>query len=64
MIKGYYGLEFEKQIFCPECLQKKPVSQARAVGLNQIRSATLNGDETMRCQYGHLVDAILLTVIF
>uniref|UniRef100_A0A6V2IF37 Serine protease n=2 Tax=Ditylum brightwellii TaxID=49249 RepID=A0A6V2IF37_9STRA len=64
VMRGYGGLEFEKQIICPECLQKKPVSQASTFEFNQIRSVTLNGDETMRCQCGHLVDAILLTGFF
>jgi len=57
----YGGLEYEKQGFCPECLSKKAVSQASSWDWSTLRSASKNGDESVRCHHGHRVNTGLVT---
>ena len=62
-MEEYGGLEFEKQAVCPECLAKRPVSRACLWDLSLLRAAARNGDETMRCQFGHRIETRLITGI-
>lgn len=63
VMEEYGGLEFEKQAVCPECLAKRPVSRACLWDLSLLRAAARNGDETMRCQFGHRIETRLITGI-
>jgi len=63
VMQEYRGLEYEKQGFCPECLSKKPVSEASCWDFHVIRDAVENGEPTMHCSYGHRVDTRLLVGI-
>ena len=56
----YGGVEYEKQAFCPDCLAKKAVSEASCWEINTVRSAVMNSDGSLRCQYGHSVRTALI----
>jgi hypothetical protein len=60
VMETYGGLEFERQGFCPECLAKKPISEASSWDLTAIRAAVSNSERTLRCRHGHRVDTRLL----
>lgn len=56
----YQGVEFQKQMFCPDCLARKAVSEASFWGMSVVRSAISNNEDSLRCQYGHRVDTGLI----
>mmetsp|Transcript_36160 Transcript_36160/g.87460 ORF Transcript_36160/g.87460 Transcript_36160/m.87460 type:complete len:1913 (-) Transcript_36160:67-5805(-) len=60
VMEEYGGLEFERQGFCPDCLAKKAIHEARYWDLTVVRAAVKNGDSTIRCRHGHRVDIRLV----
>lgn len=60
VMEEYGGLEFERQGFCPDCLAKNTIHEARYWDLAVVRAAVKNGDSTIRCKHGHRVDIRLV----
>jgi len=60
VMEQYGGLEYEKEVFCPECLAQKAVSAASCWNLAAMKAAVKNSDAHMMCKFGHRVDTRLL----
>ena len=60
VINEYSGLEMERQIVCPTCLAKKPISQASIWEHSTITSLRSRGEQVIRCSYGHMNDVRLI----
>jgi len=60
VMEEYGGLEFERQGFCPDCLARKAIHEARSWDLTVVRTAVKNGDSSIRCKHGHRVDIRLV----
>lgn len=61
VMNDYSGAEFEKHAFCPECLAKKPISEACYWDIQVIKNMATMSDGTAHCRNGHLVDVDLVT---
>ena len=55
-MRQVYGLEIEKQAFCPTCLHKFSVGEARGWKWIEVLKAVSGGTDKLRCDRGHLVD--------
>jgi len=60
VMEEYGGLEFKKQVFCPECLARKSVSEANCWDAGKVRRPDNDRDPMIRCDDGHNVDRRLL----
>lgn len=61
VVHEYSGLEMERQAVCPQCLAKKPISQASIWEHSTITALRTRGEQTIRCRYGHMNDVRLIT---
>jgi hypothetical protein len=55
-MRQVYGLEIEKQAFCPTCLHKFSVGEARGWKWFEVLKAVSGCTDKLRCDRGHLVD--------
>jgi len=60
VIHEYQGLEIERQAVCPQCLAKKPISQAGVWDHSTITADRAKGEHTIRCRHGHINDFSLI----
>jgi len=60
VVHEYSGLEIERQAVCPQCLAKKPISQASIWEHSTITSLRTSGEQVIRCRYGHMNDVSLI----
>lgn len=60
VMSEYGGLELERQAICPQCLAKKPISQASLWAHSTLEAHHAGNNQVIRCRYGHSVDIRLL----
>jgi len=60
VLHEYTGLEIERQAVCPQCLAKKPISQASVWDHSTLTSLRTRGEQHIRCRYGHINDVRLI----
>ena len=63
-MRKVYGLEIEKQAFCPTCLHQRRVGEARGWKWSEILKAISDGTENLWCDRGHRVDLKLVSGCF
>lgn len=64
LIREYSGLEFERYTVCPQCLAKRPISQAGIWERTILERLCASGEYAIRCRYGHLIDARVTSLPF
>jgi len=59
-----YGLHIEKQAFCPTCLHKFSLVEARGWKWSEVQKAISDGTKNLWCDRGHRVDLKLVSGCF